>query len=226
MKSGTKEYNAWWRSNHRESLRQWQADYRASSKGVAQSAAYNATRPGAGACLVVFILSALRELTDESRQQQAESSRLWASAERIEQKGIEKAKRAFIQKIFQPGTCVDCGTGFETLYPVAVVRCEGCARQRRLKNHGGGPRRRCKYYGVPYEIINPGAIFYRDAYRCQLCGGDLDMNAKQHHPKAPEIDHIIPLSRPGSPGHVLSNVQSAHRECNIRKGADKRYLTP
>ena len=28
------------------------------------------------------------------------------------------------------------------------------------------------------------------------------------------VDHIAPLSAPGTPGHVLSNVRAAHRLCN------------
>lgn len=217
--------------NNRERIRKHQEEYRHSSKGATTSRLYNA-RAGrtSGRVFQVFIASALKELIEETQRANAAFQRASSTALTNEYKTAEKAKRAFIQKIFQPGTCVDCGVGFETLYPselvafgivnpMGVVRCRICARQRRLKNHGGGPRRRCTQFGVPYEVISPGAIFHRDDYKCRLCGGDLDMSAGPHDPKAPEIDHKIPLSAPNSPGHVFSNVQSAHRECNLRKGA-------
>jgi hypothetical protein len=32
------------------------------------------------------------------------------------------------------------------------------------------------------------------------------------------VDHIVPLSAPGTPGHVRSNVRAAHRACNRAAG--------
>src|SRR5437899_9968533 len=36
-------------------------------------------------------------------------------------------------------------------------------------------------------------------------------------PAAPELGHIVPLSTPGSPGHVYSNVRCECRDCNGTK---------
>lgn len=36
------------------------------------------------------------------------------------------------------------------------------------------------------------------------------------HPKAPTIDHILPISKGGQDVHA--NIQLAHFECNWRKG--------
>jgi hypothetical protein len=38
------------------------------------------------------------------------------------------------------------------------------------------------------------------------------------------VDHIVPLSVPGTPGHVWSNVRAAHRVCN-REAAGFVWLT-
>lgn len=42
--------------------------------------------------------------------------------------------------------------------------------------------------------------------------------SKQHpHPRAPVVDHIMPLSRGGE--DTKTNVQLAHSKCNGAKGA-------
>ncbi len=48
------------------------------------------------------------------------------------------------------------------------------------------------------------ALFSRDDYRCQYCGGFAD-----------SIDHIVPRSRGGR--HEWENVAAACRPCNLRK---------
>lgn len=52
--------------------------------------------------------------------------------------------------------------------------------------------------------VNRKAIFARDGYRCQYCGG-----------VAENIDHIVPRSRGGS--HSWNNVVASCRKCNTRK---------
>jgi 5-methylcytosine-specific restriction endonuclease McrA len=48
------------------------------------------------------------------------------------------------------------------------------------------------------------ALFARDEFRCQYCGGFAD-----------SIDHIVPRSRGGQ--HEWENVAAACRPCNLRK---------
>lgn len=65
---------------------------------------------------------------------------------------------------------------------------------------------------VPYHrrtSMSRRAIFARDDFRCQYCGGI-----------AESIDHIVPRSRGGQ--HVWENVAAACRRCNH----DKRDRTP
>jgi HNH endonuclease len=178
------------------------------------------------------ILQVVNALIRETRKKKSASQRLSEFADRQEKRREEKLSRAFVNKIFQPVACADCGEPFETLFPVDLiqfgihspcgrVRCTDCAYARNLKNHGGGPRRRCTRYDVPYEVINPSAVFKRDENVCQLCGEIIDI--KTHHSSldAPELDHIWPLSLvvdgKKSPGHVLENVQAAHKRCNMKK---------
>ena len=52
---------------------------------------------------------------------------------------------------------------------------------------------------------------------CSYCGG---------LPAPAEIEHIIPLSHPDSPGHVSSNVTVACTHCNRKKGAETWSVDP
>lgn len=82
--------------------------------------------------------------------------------------------------------------------------------------------RRARVKGLRYESINPIEIFIRDNWRCKVCGvktpkrlrGTLEDNA-------PELDHIIPLSKDGT--HTQDNVQCLCRKCNGNK-SDKIKL--
>ena len=52
--------------------------------------------------------------------------------------------------------------------------------------------------------VSRRAVFARDEYRCQYCGG-----------RADSIDHVVPRSRGGS--HVWENLAAACRRCNMAK---------
>ncbi len=60
---------------------------------------------------------------------------------------------------------------------------------------------------VPFQrrtTLSRRALFARDDFRCQYCGGFAD-----------SIDHIVPRSRGGL--HEWENVAAACRPCNLRK---------
>jgi hypothetical protein len=66
------------------------------------------------------------------------------------------------------------------------------------------------------EDFNPSEVFERDNYICQLCGIKTRPDFKsQYHPKRPELDHIIPLTKGGE--HSKRNTQCLCRHCNITK---------
>lgn len=66
------------------------------------------------------------------------------------------------------------------------------------------------------EFITPFSVFERDKWTCQMCGiftpvvyrGTIEWTA-------PELDHIIPVSKGGS--HTMDNLQCLCRRCNINK---------
>lgn len=67
------------------------------------------------------------------------------------------------------------------------------------------------------EDVDPKYIFERDAYRCHICGGKTLRSKKAPHPRAPTLDHIIPIARGGT--HERANLATACHRCNARKQA-------
>lgn len=116
----------------------------------------------------------------------------------------------FIRPLFRPGLwnlCKECK-------PLAAKE----SRRRSRELHGRKPSERARRRGLPYERCGPIAVCTRDRWRCQLCGVKTPRRLRgTYDMRAPEIDHIIPLSHPDSPGHVWSNVQCVCRQCNLRK---------
>lgn len=71
------------------------------------------------------------------------------------------------------------------------------------------------------ENINPVKILERDKWKCYLCGVNTPRTLRgTYENNAPEVDHIIPLSKGGL--HVESNLKCACRKCNISK-SDQIY---
>ena len=85
-------------------------------------------------------------------------------------------------------------------------------------------RKKCKLLCVPYdEECTRQAVCDRDNWCCQNCGIKcnreyvINPKTRRIHPRNAEHDHIIPLTREGSPGNVFPNSQCLCRKCNNRK---------
>lgn len=78
-------------------------------------------------------------------------------------------------------------------------------------------RRRVRI-GVQRERFDPLEIFDRDGWRCRHCHRETPKRMRGTNAQnAPELDHIVPLSKGGS--HTRGNTQLLCRECNGHKGA-------
>lgn len=81
-----------------------------------------------------------------------------------------------------------------------------------------GAKRRAVVAGAASEAVDPFRVFDRDGWRCKLCGTKTPREKRgTHEPDAPELDHIIPISKGGE--HSYLNTQCACRRCNCAKGA-------
>lgn len=58
-------------------------------------------------------------------------------------------------------------------------------------------------------------VFEADGYRCHICGRLTARRQKPPHPKAPTIDHVIPLAAGGT--HEPANCRTACFICNCTK---------
>lgn len=115
--------------------------------------------------------------------------------------------------------CGECGQAFTQERKWQVMCSEACAEKvRRRGKRVAKARRRARMRGQEHEPIDPFKVFERDGWRCHLCGDKLSPRKRgSYDPKAPELDHVIPLAAGGS--HTWGNVACACRECNLKKGA-------
>lgn len=77
-------------------------------------------------------------------------------------------------------------------------------------------RRRARKRGAVVERFDSLEIFERDKWTCGICSRAVKRDAKVPHPKAPTIDHVVPISDGGD--HTRANVRCAHFLCNSKRG--------
>lgn len=108
----------------------------------------------------------------------------------------------------------------------AAARTNYRRRRDAGHDHGKGTHRsRARRFGAPWDYgIKPLQVFAADGWCCQLCGCSTPRQLRgSTDPRAPELDHIVPLSVRGGPGHVRSNVQTSCRRCNGKKGSTSSH---
>lgn len=71
----------------------------------------------------------------------------------------------------------------------------------------------------PREEFTRWQIFDRDGWVCQICQEPVDASLKFPDPMSITEDHIVAVMHPEFPGHLWTNVQTAHLVCNERKGS-------
>lgn len=126
-----------------------------------------------------------------------------------------------------------------------VNECKECGKSF-IKSYGEGPRqfcsescqnlnrkrakrvcksiRRARKRTNSCEPVDPIKVFERDGYICKICGCQTPITFRGSWlPYAPELDHIIPLSKGGE--HTYKNTQCTCRACNQSKG-NKIYVKP
>lgn len=114
-----------------------------------------------------------------------------------------------------PCRCRECGVTFSWFASAGKRYCSReCARRagRRVRRS----IERARLRGARVEAVDPNKVFERDGWRCCLCGRKtLKGKRGTQHPRAPELDHIVPLAQGGE--HSYRNTQCACRSCNAAK---------
>jgi hypothetical protein len=109
--------------------------------------------------------------------------------------------------------CNECGAWFTPLSGSAY--CAKLCRRRHFARRTRQQQRAAIRFAT-VEEVDALIVFDRDGWRCQLCRRrTLKSKRGTCHPRAPELDHIVPLSKGGE--HSYRNTQCSCRECNGAK---------
>ncbi len=131
------------------------------------------------------------------------------------------AKYAAKAKFRNPAICQLCGKNFtapQASPKFCSISCSQTASRSIIGNHRAlySRRRRARIAERFREKIDPITVFERDNWICYLCKTPtLPDSRGSCHPLAPEVDHILPISKGGI--EAYSNVACAHRKCNLKK---------
>lgn len=120
-----------------------------------------------------------------------------------------------------PRDCAECGVSFEPKY--GDQRRVYCSERCSLRAHRRVAKKaeRARLRSAKVESVNPTKVFERDGWKCQMCGVRTPRKLRgTYDPRAPELDHIVPLSRGGA--HSYRNTQCACRQCNHTKGNEHK----
>lgn len=91
-------------------------------------------------------------------------------------------------------------------------------RRRLAKRLREKIKHRKRLRSATVETVDPIKVFERDGWVCHLCGRrTLKTKRGTNHPRAPELDHIIPLSLGGA--HSYANTACSCGKCNRDKAA-------
>lgn len=114
--------------------------------------------------------------------------------------------------------CKECGKMFVPEYGNKRRKyCSDICLHRSMKRRRR-QKERARMRNVKVETVDAMKVFKRDGWHCQLCGKKLNQKHKGTiKDSAPELDHIIPLSKGGE--HSYRNTQCSCRKCNQEKGA-------
>lgn len=128
----------------------------------------------------------------------------------------------YVQKKQEKHRCKECKRLFSPKFGNKHrIFCSDVCCKKYSKRQGKQVRRdrerSSRYEVTEFEKVNRLRVYERDKWMCRICGEPVNRKQKAPDPRAPTLDHIVPLAAGGA--HAYSNVQCAHFICNSRKGA-------
>jgi 5-methylcytosine-specific restriction endonuclease McrA len=134
-------------------------------------------------------------------------------------KGRERHARERAARVLEPRECEGCGQSFAPDHAARIYCTDLCGRRVTRRVRRGIERARLRSARV--EPVKARRVFIRDGWRCQDCGCKTPERLRGTiSPKAPELDHIVPLSKGGE--HSYLNTQCLCRACNGMKSNTAR----
>jgi 5-methylcytosine-specific restriction endonuclease McrA len=134
----------------------------------------------------------------------------------VENARIAARIRATLTKVVSERSCRECKARFAPEYgnKRKVFCSESCLK--RAGRRVARKKERARLRTCQVETVDPTRVFDRDGWRCQCCRKSSPRERRgTYHPRAPELDHIIPLSKGGE--HSYRNTQLLCRACNGAK---------
>lgn len=131
-------------------------------------------------------------------------------------RSLARYRRRSLKKSYINQVCLNCSLAFCNLPGNYKKTCsDACAKElRHASDKRSVMKRKAKLRGA--EKFTYLEIFVRDGWRCKHCNCNTPAKLRgTTRPNAPEIDHIVPLSRGGK--HERRNVQLLCKACNSEK---------
>lgn len=110
--------------------------------------------------------------------------------------------------------CEECGREYSPYWGYQAFCSQTCSKRNHTRRTNN--KRDWRIKGQIVDRVDAIKVFERDGWYCQLCGRKTPRkNRGTTKANAPELDHIIPVSKDGE--HSYKNTQCACRQCNIEK---------
>lgn len=180
-----------------------------------------------------FALIRLRAAAKRPLAEDVAMYRRWGAAERsrmarLDRRSLQRLKearqalcRSIARYVLNPKRpCKDCGAEVGGFHG-AMIFCGPCSKRRHRLSpsyRASKAQRRAIERGRSEgaERFDPIEILRRDGWRCHICGINTPRRLRgSYNDRAPELDHIIPLSKGGN--HSRLNTACCCRKCNIMK---------
>lgn len=128
----------------------------------------------------------------------------------------KRYKDNFTSKEFM---CEECGTKVTKSFGSKKSKYCSTHCSKKAANRTQRKKERSLGYRGLSKTVNPNVVFDRDGWHCQICNISTPrLKRGTYDDNAPELDHIIPLSKGGD--HTYENTQCLCRQCN-RVKSDK-----
>lgn len=117
--------------------------------------------------------------------------------------------------VWRTGQCRICSAWF-THWNMDVTCSTACLLElERERTITARHKRRALKKNAFVANVHRRRVFEADGYRCHICKRKTDQTKQVPHPRAPTIDHVIPLACGGT--HEPANVRTACFLCNATK---------
>lgn len=135
---------------------------------------------------------------------------------RCENRWNNRRMREVRRKRLRERVCLECEARFAVGFGKRNRKFCSITCSRRYRSRINASVRRARKKGVPAEIVDLTEVLERDRWKCCLCGRRTPRRLRgSKDPRAPEVDHIVPLAIGGS--HTKLNMQCLCCECNGKK---------